>query len=534
MDAIVNEETRTVMRRDGFPSDVVKVAIFYVRKNFVWISFLTGWFFLPWLAIGFNYGFNRAVCSSQEYRDNWYLDGLCAGTYLRQINEVPWYLNLWDQDQNQNQNHSASTHSHSDIPLHITRLMSSHARLDNPTLAIGHQLSKAMTRSAEMAGHELSSGIYDVQTSAEELARLFAHASRIFAMEKDAMNQRWLTFVNMYAGSMSRSRDEMGWLFVVFAPGWPCLSMLQRHGWSPLPPVSKDYRTFVISEIRFQMKRLIDENNNSLERIGDSFIAIQQGPNSTSLSASFDSAQAAVESYQQRLNEAARQSVGALTWSLFGPFISAGKEYFKLQDDYERSKRMQSSLRAIQSIITTSIADVQILQDELQFLRQAYTSIGSVSLAAEGVVSLPRAFQQNLGQPSFSWIRQDWNTDTDSTSPASNATSQFHYNLNRADQKNIADIRAALSLLCDHRTHNTQPAGGAIHMICAIQRWATAFAPFDHALIHNIQGSWLIERRAAEERYEQTIGATVEHVAEVAIHAHREHVQGRRIPEFLN
>ncbi|KAI4272432.1 MAG: hypothetical protein LQ337_005301 [Flavoplaca oasis] len=533
MATIVHEETRTVMRRDGFPSDVVKVCKGYARTRIVVISLLLGWFLIPWLAIGLNYGFNRGVCSSQKYRSNWYLDGLCAGTYLRQIHEVPWYLNLWDQD-DQNQNHSASAHSHSDIPPHIARLMSSHARLDNPILAIGHQLSKAMTRSAEMAGHELSSSVYDVQTSVEKLSRLFANASRIFAMEKDAMNQRLLTFVNMYAGSMSRSRDEMSWVLVVCAPIWPCLSMLQRHSGSPLPPFSTDYRTFVTSEIRFQMTRLIGELKNSLERVNDSFIAIQAGPNSTSLSASVDSALVAVELYQQRLNEALRQSGGVLTWSLFSPLTSAGTEYRKLQEDYERSKRMQSSLRAIKSVITTSIADVQILQGELLFLNQAYTSIGSVSLAAEGVVRLPRAFQQNLGQPYFSWIRQDWNTDTGSTSPALNATSQFHYDLSRADEKNIADIRAALSLVCDHRTNNTQPAGGAIYMICALQRWATSFAPFDHALIHNIQGSWLIERRAAEERYKQTIRANVEHIAEVAINTLREHEQGRQVPEFLD
>lgn len=158
MATIVHEETRTVMRRDGFPSDVVKVCKGYARTRIVVISLLLGWFLIPWLAIGLNYGFNRGVCSSQKYRSNWYLDGLCAGTYLRQIHEVPWYLNLWDQD-DQNQNHSASAHSHSDIPPHIARLMSSHARLDNPILAIGHQLSKAMTRSAEMAGHELSSSV---------------------------------------------------------------------------------------------------------------------------------------------------------------------------------------------------------------------------------------------------------------------------------------------------------------------------------------------------------------------------------------
>ncbi|KAL8960320.1 MAG: hypothetical protein Q9193_002957 [Seirophora villosa] len=550
MDLIVNEETITLWRRDGFPANIVKVGSFYVRKKAVWRSFVLGYFVLPWLAIGLNFGFNRGVCSSKEYRENWYLDALCAGTYLRQIHEVPWYLKLWDEELN----HSASNQSHADIPLHISRLMSSHARLDNPTLAIGHQLSKAIARSAEMTGYKLSSSIckcfsrvalihesshrelVDVQNSVEESSRLFADASRIFAMEKDAMNQRLLTFISMYAGSMSRFRDELGWPHVVFAPIWPCLSMSQRHTGSLLLPVSKDYRTFVNAEIRFQMSRLIDESNSSLERINDSFIAIQQGPNSTSLSTCFDTALAAVESYQQQLNERLRQSGGVLTWSLFSPVItSAGTEYRKLQEDFERSRRMQTSLTAIQSVITTSIFDLKMLQDELHFLRQAYTSIGSVSLAAEGIVALPRAFQQNLGQLHFSWMRQDWNPDTNPTNSSSNDPSQFHYDLNRADsQNNITDIRVAFSQVCNNRINNTYVAGGAIHMICALQRYATAFARFDHGLIHDVQRSWLIERRAAEERYMQSIGANAEHVAEVAINTLREHKQGRQVPEYLN
>ncbi|KAI4116516.1 MAG: hypothetical protein LQ345_003078 [Seirophora villosa] len=534
MDSIVHEATITLWRRDGFPADIVKVGSFYVRRKVVWLSFVLGYFFLPWLAIGLNFGFNRGICSSKEYRENWYLDGLCAGTYLRQIHAVPWYLHLWDQELT----HSASSQSHADIPLHISRLMSSHARLDNPTLAIGHQLSKAMARSAEMAGHELSSSIFDVQTSVEESSRRFANASRLFAMEKDAMNQRLLTFINMYAGSMSRSRDELSWPYVVLAPMWPCLAMLQRHTGSLLLPVSKDYRTFVNSEIRFQMTRLLDESNSSLERINDSFIAIQQGPNSTSLSASFDSALAAVELYQQRLNERLRQRGGVLTWSLFFPVTSAGAEYRKLQEDFERSKRMQTSLTAIQSVITTSMLDLKMLQEELHFLRQAYTSISSVSLAAEGIVALPRAFHQNLGQPHFSWMRLDWTTDTNPTNSASHDTLHFHYDLGRADSQNnnITAIRVALSQVCNNRTNHAQVAGGggAIHMICAIQRYATAFARFDHGLIHNIQGSWLMERRAAEARYEQSIGANAEHVAEVAINALRAHEQGSQVPEFLN
>lgn len=83
------------MRRQTFPTDVVNLRVFYIRKKIVRVSFLVGLFIFPWLMIGLYNGFNRGSCSSKVARDYRYLEGFCAGTYLSQVDEVRWYLDIW-------------------------------------------------------------------------------------------------------------------------------------------------------------------------------------------------------------------------------------------------------------------------------------------------------------------------------------------------------------------------------------------------------------------------------------------------------
>lgn len=337
------------------------------------------------------------------------------------------------------------------------------------------------------------------------------------------MNHQLINFINTYLVSLSRSEPEalLGW-FELFFPWWHCLSMFQRYTGSRLLPASKVHRSFVTSEIRFQMKRLIDESVASLDRINDSFLAIQQGPNSTSSSAFLGSAVTAVKLHQHRLKETLRLTGGLHTSSWFGPFLtSTGTKYRKLCEDYERSKRMRTRLEEIQYVITTSKLDQEILQDDLQFLRTTFMRIADVDLAAEGVIKLARAFREHLRQ-------QDWGVEPNKKVPAANGSVRFQLDQDRANQKDLSNIQSALILVCNDRT-----AGGAIHMICAIQRYASAFSKFDDGLIYGTQRNWLVERAQAQRRYEQEIRATYEHIAEVVIHASKLLERGRQIPEYL-
>ncbi|KAL8913379.1 MAG: hypothetical protein Q9171_001794 [Xanthocarpia ochracea] len=530
MPSVIYESSVTVLRRIGLPPDVTKLGSFYVRKKVVRIWLLVFWFIVPWVAIGLNYGFNRCLCSLPSVRGHSYLDGLCAGTFLSQKDKIPWYLDVWNMDQQV----SFSAQSDQDLPLHIERFMSSHARLRHPILAITDQLSKTVDRHPFIASYQLTSSLQHVQSLVEELYPLFANSSRIFAMERDAMNHRLITFIHTYTASLSRSKPEamLGWFEILFIPWWHCLSMFQRHTGSRLLPISKVHRSFVLSEIRFQMTRLVDESVASLDRINDSFLAVQQGPDSTSSSAPLASAVAAVEMFRHRLKET-WPDTGLFTWSWFGPRLtSTGIEYRKLYEDDPRSKRMLARLEEIRQVITILQSDLEILQDSLNFLHNTFMSIAAVDLAAEGVVALPQAFQEHLAHETFSWMRQDWSIEPSQTAPAAIESVQFHFDLDRANQKDLSDIRSALMLVCNDKT-NTQLAGGAIHMICAIQKYARAFSKLDNRLIYGIQRSWLTERAEAQRRYEKNIGATYEHVADVAIHALELHEQGGQVPEYL-
>lgn len=346
------------------------------------------------------------------------------------------------------------------------------------------------------------------------------------------MNHRLITFVNILAASLSRSKPEvmlgMGEFF--FIPAWHCLSMLQRHTGSRLLPLSKVHRTFVHSENRFQMERLFQESVSSLDRVGDSFLPIEHGLNSTLFYDTLDSALAAVELYQHELNKRMSQTGGLIGSSWLGPHLtSSGTEFRKLCEDYERSKRMRARLEEIRYVINMIQSSSNTVRDALRFLRDTFMSMAPVDLAAEGVVVLPRAFQEHLSDPNFSWIRQDWSSGT---TPAANGSVSFHFDLDRANQKDLSAIRSALKVVCNDRT-NAQVAGGAIHMICATQHYASWFAKFDDGLIYGTRRSWVMERIEAQRRYELEIGADYERLADVAIRALEMHERGRQIPDHL-
>ncbi|KAL8977948.1 MAG: hypothetical protein Q9205_006358 [Flavoplaca limonia] len=525
---LIYEAVRSVYARLALPADLFKLGPFYVRKKVVLLWLLVFYFLVPWILIGLNYLFNCAVCSSSSARAHPSLDGLCTGTTLSQIDRLPWYLDLWNPDQQG----LITAHPAQDWPLYIEWYMSANARLHNPTLAMSHQLSKMAHRYPGSAGNDLVNRLRDVEDLTEQLYPLLANASRICAMQKDAMNHRLITFVNILAAFLSRSKPEamLGWVEFLFFPFWHCFSMLQRHTGSWLLPLSKLHRLFVQSEIRFQMTRLHDASVTSLDYIVDSFLPIQHGPNTLVLFDTLDSAIAALELYQHDLKKRMSQTGGWIASSWLGPHLtSSGTEYRKLCEDYERSKRTRARLEEIRHVINMIQSGSNTVRDALRFLRDTFMSMAPVDLAAEGVVALPRAFQEHLSRPNFSWIRQDWDSGT---SPAANASVSFHFDLDRANQKDVSAIRSALKVVCNDGT-NAQVAGGAIHMVCAIQQYASWFANFDDGLIDGTQRSWVMERMEAQRRYELEVGANHEHLADVAIKALEMHERGRQIPEHL-
>ncbi|KAL8836709.1 MAG: hypothetical protein Q9176_006130 [Flavoplaca citrina] len=278
------------------------------------------------------------------------------------------------------------------------------------------------------------------------------------------------------------------------------------------------------------MTRLHDASVTSLDYIVDSFLPIQHGPNTLVLFDTLDSAIAALELYQHDLKKRMSQTGGWIASSWLGPHLtSSGTEYRKLCEDYERSKRTRARLEEIRHVINMIQSGSNTVRDALRFLRDTFMSMAPVDLAAEGVVALPRAFQEHLSRPNFSWIRQDWDSGT---SPAANASVSFHFDLDRANQKDVSAIRSALKVVCNDGT-NAQVAGGAIHMVCAIQQYASWFANFDDGLIDGTQRSWVMERMEAQRRYELEIEANHEHLADVAIKALEMHERGRQIPEHL-
>ena len=314
-------------------------------------------------------------------------------------------------------------------------------------------------------------------------------------MKKDEMNQLLNTFINLYSAYIFQSRGEDGTLAwsLFYAPWWDCLSMFQRHTGSRQLPASRVYRSFVVSEIRFQMKRLVDGHIESLETVSKSFSATQLGIDLKSLCEILRITIDATESYQRSLDGKTLKT----TWPFLQIFSQESQEVRK------RCERMRDRLRDVQRVVDTIEMDSDKLRSELTHLGTAFEGIAKVDLVAEGVVVLPRAFTDRLGRSQFSWMRQDWDSESNSPISAANGTIQLQYDLAQSANTDSSELRSALRMVCDNRTIS-QRAGGAIHMICALQRYAEAFSSFDDGLIEGAQRSWLRERIEAQQRLEES------------------------------
>ncbi|KAI4270364.1 MAG: hypothetical protein LQ337_006732 [Flavoplaca oasis] len=244
------------------------------------------------------------------------------------------------------------------------------------------------------------------------------------------------------------------------------------------------------------MKRLIEGHIEGLDTIHKSLSATQQGLDLKSLCDSLYIAIDATESYLRSLDG----KIFKATWPFLKTFSQDSQEIRK------RCERMRDRLREILRVIKAFERDSDKLRSELTHLHTAFGGIAKVDLVAEGVVTLPRAFTEQLGRSQFSWMRQDWDTDPDGPIFAANNTIQLQYDLAQPANTDSTELRSALMMVCNNRTIS-QRAGGAIHMICALQKYAAALSSFDEGLIQGVQRSWLRERLEAQQHLEESDSA---------------------------
>lgn len=137
-----------IYRRFGPPSHLYNLGMFYTNK---WaLIFL--WWLIPYVLLLGNLAFNRVVCSLTQARSYPVVDGLCAGTYLRQDDNLPWYFDLWATEQQT----SSTTGTNGEMPPYIQRLMTGPTQLFYSAQALNDQIAMIINEDPTTATADLS------------------------------------------------------------------------------------------------------------------------------------------------------------------------------------------------------------------------------------------------------------------------------------------------------------------------------------------------------------------------------------------
>ncbi|KAL8997906.1 MAG: hypothetical protein Q9188_006208 [Gyalolechia gomerana] len=539
-----------VARRRGFELDAIQLANVYVR---LWFLFRLVWGY-PWLYLVFYFLVINPICGWEKARQQPLCDDLCAGTYLNPTQAVPWYLDLWSPLE-VNGTGSMSMAS----PPYIERLMASHIRLQDSTMALNDQLEKTRSMAPssetdEMLGslskwHGLSEQRYiilladlriridDFREEFTNFFLLYQDFSASLSMERDEMNYQFRAFVNTYANIMSRSDYEnahFGWM-IAFPWAW-FLSSVNRHVQTTWLPAPKLYRFQAKREIRYQAKRFLDSSLAALDRVDISFTRIQRAYSLSSVSTHFTPAVKAMETYQQQLNETIAMARSPSSWREYLLSFSYSKTR-KLQELHELhacTERMRGRMNTLGRILDEYSSDSLRLRGTLGQFRTSFNVAIRLPWVAEtqGMIALPAILQAQVGNPRFSWLETDGVQGPNDGDGNANVSERYQYDLRRVGDTNTSTLRAGIMHLCLERTNHHMVDGG-LYMICNIWQYARILSALDDTLLGGVQRSWVRERADAVRRFQREAHADHEYVASRASSVYTSYKRGNRVPGYV-
>ena len=140
-----------IFRRFGRPENILNLGMCYTNK---WALICLYWL-IPYLLILGNLAFNRGICSLAQARSYLVVDGLCAGTYLRHDDGLPWYFDLWTTEQQT----PSMTGTNGEMPPYIQRLMTGPTQLFYSARALHDQIAMIINEDPSTATADLSRNI---------------------------------------------------------------------------------------------------------------------------------------------------------------------------------------------------------------------------------------------------------------------------------------------------------------------------------------------------------------------------------------
>ncbi|KAF6233315.1 hypothetical protein HO173_008439 [Letharia columbiana] len=136
-------------------------------------------------------------------------------------------------------------------------------------IALRQQVSKMEEIRPGILTDAMLSSLHKVIAIVSDLCPQFEDFSLVFYMEKDIMNHAFGAYVEAYAITITRSNYmDLSPSSLLIFPTWShTIRFINQYVLIPFLPEPRLYSLQVKSEIRFQMKQLIDESTVALNRI---------------------------------------------------------------------------------------------------------------------------------------------------------------------------------------------------------------------------------------------------------------------------
>ena len=299
------------------------------------------------------------------------------------------------------------------------------------------------------------------------------------------MNDYFRIFLNDYARTISILNRSDYIEFSIFSflssPLWFfAWRLLNGYVHIPFLPDPVLYDLQVRSEIRFQVKRFIDQTLGALSRIETSFSALHSQKPNSSLRQLLETALDAVDRHQQKLSQAIQASRDK---SSFFTRLTRQMHEPQTLESHARGERMRSQIYALNETVLGVQIDITSLESDLHLLRKVFGYKPDLEISSQ---------DKSLGVSAA-------------------LRSQTHPDLDMVYGTNITHIRSEIANLCKAR-NNQNVTSSFVYLICNVWNHLRMMSGFEDDLLVGVQRRWVSQRRQAIRRYKKKSGNHPRHI----------------------
>ncbi|KAL9001984.1 MAG: hypothetical protein Q9188_005063 [Gyalolechia gomerana] len=314
--------------------------------------------------------------------------------------------------------------------------------------------------------------------------------SEMLCVEKDQINYAYRNLIDAYAVAMRTPVQEMTASSLAFYPQVYYLRFFNHvwgYRWLPQPTV---YHLQVEAEIRFRIKGFIRGSTAALARIASKSPTKGLPHDLASRTQNFTAVLAPLAHLEQILKE----KIAECPWWHLS--CRKAKRIQMLEEFLTLTTRVRHHILVIEELSVNTQVHIQTLTKQVDSFRQLLEghsfTLPSKKLSAELEPSLDDLLSHN---GVWGWA-----------------------------------LRSRISQACTIGNHGKNGPGD-LFSICLIHTMGTIFSDVDDDTLGSFQRSWLIERRAAMDRYMKRTMTDPDSTDDLAVELYEAHLRGARTPE---